>query len=52
MEADLGISKWAIVALVAAMILVGTMGLVFRGADTQQRTSDRTPAAGASAQPR
>jgi hypothetical protein len=50
MEAELGIGKWAIVALVAAMILVGTMGLVLRSGATQDRTSDRTPPA--SAQPR
>ena len=31
MDAELGISKWAIAALVAAMIVVGTMGLVLRG---------------------
>ena len=43
MEAELGIGKWAIVALVAAMILVGTMGLVLRNDATQDRTSDRTP---------
>jgi hypothetical protein len=44
MEADLGISRWAIVALVAAMIVVGTMGLVFRGTGGPDRTTDRTPA--------
>ena len=45
MDAELGISKWAIAALVAAMIVVGTMGLVFRhrgpGSD---RPTERTPA--------
>jgi hypothetical protein len=51
MEADLGISTWAIVALVAAMIVVGTMGFVFRDTGTQDRTTDRTPA-GAPAQSR
>jgi hypothetical protein len=51
MEADLGISKWAIVALVAAMILGGTMGLVFRDTGGQDRPTDRTPA-GAPAQSR
>jgi hypothetical protein len=44
MEAELGISKWAIAALVAAMIVVGTMGFVFRGTGGQDRTADRTPA--------
>jgi hypothetical protein len=53
MEADLGISKWAIVALVAAMIAVGAIGLVLRGGATRDRTPDRTPPASASgAQPR
>jgi hypothetical protein len=45
MEADLGISKWAIVALVAAMIAVGTIGLVVRSGATR----DRTPPASAPA---
>ena len=49
MEADLGISKWAIVALVAAMIAVGAMGLVLtRWRHTQGQTPDQTPPAGAS----
>jgi hypothetical protein len=52
MEADLGISKWAIIALVVAMIVVGTMGLVLRSGAPQDRTSDGTPAAGASAHSR
>ena len=49
MEADLGISKWAIVALVAAMIAVGTMGLVLRGSAAQGSSSDHTPPASTSA---
>ena len=49
MEADLGISKWAIVALVAAMIAVGTMGLVLRGAAAQGSSPDHTPPASTSA---
>jgi hypothetical protein len=48
MEADLGISKWAIVALVAAMIAVGTMGLVLRGA-APSSSPDHTPPASTSA---
>ena len=44
MEAELGISKWAIVALVAAMIVVGTMGLVLRTTGGQDRATQRTPA--------
>jgi hypothetical protein len=39
----IGISKWAIAALVAALVVVGTMGLVLRGAAAQDRTADRTP---------
>jgi hypothetical protein len=50
MEADLGISKWAIVALVVAMIVVGTMGVVLAGSAAQDPASDQTPAAGAPAQ--
>ena len=49
MEAELGISKWAIVALVAAMIAVGTMGLVLRGSAAQGSSSDHTPPASTSA---
>ena len=49
MEADLGISRWAIVALVAAMIAVGTMGLVLRGAAAQSSSPDHTPPASTSA---
>jgi hypothetical protein len=49
MEADLGISKWAIAALVAAMIVVGAMGLVLAGA-AQDRTADHPPPANAPAQ--
>jgi hypothetical protein len=45
MEADLGISRWAIAALVAAMIVVGTMGLVLRGDATQAQTPAQTPPA-------
>ena len=50
MEADLGISKWAIVALVAAMIVVGAMGLVLRGSAAQDSPPDHTPPASAPAQ--
>ena len=50
MDADLGISKWAIAALVAAMIVVGTMGLVLRAGAGQSSTADHTPPANASAQ--
>ena len=49
MEAELGISKWAIVALVAAMIAVGAMGLVLRGAATQDQTPAHPPPANAPA---
>jgi hypothetical protein len=49
MEADLGISKWAIVALVAAMIAVGVMGLVLRGEAAQTQTPDHIPSGGAPA---
>lgn len=44
MEADLGISRWAIVALVAAMVVVGTIGLVLRGGATRDQTPDSAPA--------
>jgi hypothetical protein len=51
MEADLGISKWAIVALVAAMIAVGAMGLVLRGGATQDPPPESAaPASAAAAQ--
>ena len=50
MEADLGISKWAIVALVVAMIVVGTMGVVLAGSAAQDPSPDHTPAANAPAQ--
>ena len=50
MEADLGISKWAIVALVVAMIVVGTMGVVLAGSAAQDPVPDHTPAANAPAQ--
>ena len=49
MDADLGISKWAIAALVAAMIAVGAMGLVLTGGATPGSTPDHTPPAGAPA---
>ena len=49
MEADLGISKWAIAALVAAMIAVGVMGLVLSGATTPSPSPDQTPPANSSA---
>ena len=50
MDAELGISKWAIAALVAAMIVVGTMGLVLRGSAGQGSAADPTPPANAPAQ--
>jgi hypothetical protein len=50
MDAELGISKWAIAALVAAMIVVGAMGLVLRASGGQGSTADRTPPANAPAQ--
>ena len=44
MDADsLGISKWAIAALVAAMIVVGAMGLVLRGGAAANPSADRAP---------
>ena len=46
MEADLGISRWAVVALVAAMIAVGALGLVLRASAAQDSTSDHKPPAG------
>jgi hypothetical protein len=49
MEADLGISKWAILALVAAMIAVGAMGLVLRAGATQSPPPEHAPAAGSQA---
>jgi hypothetical protein len=51
MDADyLGISKWAIAALVAAMIVVGAMGLVLRGGAAANRSADRAPQVDAPAQ--
>jgi hypothetical protein len=47
MEADLGISRWAIVALVAAMIVVGAMGIVLRGGAPQDQSPNHTPPASA-----
>ena len=47
MDADLGISKWAIAALVAAMIVVGAMGLVLSGGATPGSAPDHSPPAGA-----
>jgi hypothetical protein len=52
MDAELGISKWAIAALVAAMIVVGAMGLVLRASAGQGSTADRAPSANAPAQSR
>ena len=48
MDADLGMSKWAIAALVAAMIAVGAMGLALRGGATQSSQADQTPPANSS----
>jgi hypothetical protein len=45
MEADLGISRWAVVALVAAMIAVGALGLVLRASAAQDSTPDHKPPA-------
>jgi hypothetical protein len=44
MEAELGISKWAIVALVVAMVVVGTMGLALGGAPPHPVPDRTTPA--------
>jgi hypothetical protein len=49
MDAGVGISKWAIAALVAAMILVGTMGVVLRAGAGQGSTADQAPPANAPA---
>ena len=49
MDAELGISKWAIAALVAAMILVGTMNVVLRAGAGQGLTADQAPPANAPA---
>jgi hypothetical protein len=50
MDADLGISKWTIAALVAAMIIVGTVGLLLRGGAAQNQTADPAPPGNAPAQ--
>jgi hypothetical protein len=50
MDADLGISKWAITALVAAMIVVGAMGLVLSAGAGQGSAGDQAPSANAPAQ--
>jgi len=50
MDAELGISKWAIAALVAAMIVVGAMGLVLRGGAAQDPAANHAPTADAPAQ--
>ena len=50
MDADLGISKWAIVALVVAMIAVGTMGLVLSGGGAAQEPGANQAPANGSAQ--
>jgi hypothetical protein len=52
MDAELGISKWAIAALVAAMIVVGAMGLVLRASAGQDSTADKAPSANAPGQSR
>jgi hypothetical protein len=44
MEADLGISRWAVVALVAAMIAVGALGLGLRAGAAQDSTDHKAPA--------
>jgi hypothetical protein len=49
MDADLGISRWAVVALVAAMIAVGAMGIVLRGSLSQDSTPGHTPPASTAA---
>ena len=51
MDAELGISKWAIAALVAAMIVVGAMGLVLRGGAAQDPAGNHAAPADAPAQP-
>jgi hypothetical protein len=50
MDAELGISKWAIAALVAAMIVVGAMSLVLRGGAAQDTAADHAQPADAPAQ--
>ncbi len=50
MDAELGISKWAIAALVAAMIVVGAMGLVLSGSAGQRSAADQAPPGNAPAQ--
>jgi hypothetical protein len=50
MDAELGISKWAIAALVAVMIVVGAMGLVLGASAGQGSTADPAPPANAPAQ--
>ena len=50
MDAELGISKWAIAALVAAMIVVGAMGLVLRATAGEGSAGDQSPPANAPAQ--
>jgi hypothetical protein len=51
MDAELGISKLAIAALVAAMIVVGAMGLVLRASAGPGSAADQPPPANAPAQP-
>jgi hypothetical protein len=50
MDAELGISKWAIAALVAAMIVVGAMGLVLRSSAAPAPAADHAPPASPAAQ--
>jgi hypothetical protein len=50
MDAELGISRWAIAALVAAMIVVGAMGVVLRASAGQGSAGNQAPAASAPAQ--
>jgi hypothetical protein len=50
MDAELGISKWAIAALVAVMIVVGAMGLVLRGGAAPDPSANHAPPADAPAQ--
>jgi hypothetical protein len=50
MDAGVGISKWAIAALVAAMIVVGAMGVVLRASAGQGSGGNQAPPASAPAQ--
>jgi hypothetical protein len=46
MDADVGISKKAVAALVAATLMVGGVGTLLGHSGAPDRTADRAPAAG------